>query len=191
VAEIINARGGLVENRASAVTNVVIMGAAGRDFHNFNVFFRVNTKYRVVAFTTAQIPNIAGRSYPPELAGERYPKGIPIHPESEIESLIATHEVDQVVFSYSDVSCEEVMHKASRVIAAGVDFCFLGVEHTMLRSRKPVISICAVRTGAGKSPVARHIAELLKHQGLRSCAVRCRTETWLGKPSNGLRHSAI
>lgn len=157
---------------ANQITKVLIMGAAGRDFHNFNVVFRNDQACHVVAFTAAQIPNIAGRIYPPELAGERYPKGIPIHPESELESLIVTHQVDQVVFSYSDVSHEEVMHKASRVIAAGADFCLLGLERTMLRSSKPVISICAVRTGAGKSPLARHIADALKNQGFRVAVVR-------------------
>jgi predicted GTPase len=157
---------------ANQITKVLIMGAAGRDFHNFNVVFRDDPACQVVAFTAAQIPNIAGRIYPPELAGERYPKGIPIHSESELESLILTHHVDQVVFSYSDVSHEEVMHKASRVIAAGADFRLLGLHRTMLHSRKPVISICAVRTGAGKSPAARHIADVLKNQGFQVAVVR-------------------
>jgi predicted GTPase len=157
---------------ANQLTKVLIMGAAGRDFHNFNVVFRNDPACQVVAFTAAQIPNIAGRIYPPELAGERYPKGIPIYAESELESLIETHQVDQVVFAYSDVSHEEVMHKTSRALAAGADFRFLGPRATMLRSRKPVISICAVRTGAGKSPVARKIAALLRVQGLRVAVVR-------------------
>jgi predicted GTPase len=158
---------------ANQILKVLIMGAAGRDFHNFNVVFRNDPACQVVAFTAAQIPNIAGRIYPTELAGERYPKGIPIYAESELESLIETHQVDQVVFAYSDVSHEEVMHKASRALAAGADFRFLGPRSTMLRSRKPVISICAVRTGAGKSPVARRIAALLRaQQGLRVAVVR-------------------
>lgn len=161
-----------VEICANQITKVLIIGAAGRDFHNFNVVFRNDPACQVVAFTAAQIPNIAGRIYPPELAGERYPKGIPIYAESELESLIETHQVDQVVFAYSDVSHEEVMHKASRALAAGADFCFLGPRSTMLRSRKPVISICAVRTGAGKSPVARRIAAVLRAQGLRVAVVR-------------------
>lgn len=161
-----------MENCASAVTNVVIMGAAGRDFHNFNVFFRVNPKYKVVAFTAAQIPNIAGRVYPHELAGARYPTGIPILPEEDLESVILKHAVDQVVFAYSDVSHEEVMHRASRALAAGADFRLLGPRSTMLRSRKPVVSICAVRTGAGKSPVARKLARWVREQGYRIAVIR-------------------
>lgn len=159
-------------NRVSKAINVVIMGAAGRDFHDFNVFFRADPAYRVVAFTAAQIPNIAGRTYPPELAGEFYPGGIPIVPEENLETVIAAQAVDQVVFAYSDVSHEEVMHKASRVLAAGAEFRLLGPHSTMLRSKKPVISICAVRTGAGKSPVARYIAALVREQGLRVAVVR-------------------
>lgn len=161
-----------VENRASTQTNVVIMGAAGRDFHDFNVVFRADPAYRVVAFTAAQIPHIAGRIYPPELAGARYPSGIPIVPEENLETVIAAQAVDQVCFAYSDVSHAEVMHKASRVLAAGADFRFLGPRSTMLRSIKPVVSVCAVRTGAGKSPVARRIAALLREQGLRVAVVR-------------------
>jgi predicted GTPase len=172
VAEIISAGEVLVENRASAVTNVVIMGAAGRDFHNFNVFFRLNPTYKVVAFTAAQIPNIAGRIYPRELAGALYPNGIPIVPEEELESVIVRHAVDQVVFAYSDVSHEQVMHRASRALAAGADFRLLGPRSTMLRSRKPVVSICAVRTGAGKSPAARKFATWLRQQGHRVAVVR-------------------
>ncbi len=152
--------------------NVVIMGSAGRDFHNFNVVFRDDPHYRVVAFTAAQIPNIAGRTYPPELAGGLYPKGIPILPEEELESIIAGHAVDQVIFAYSDVSHEEVMHCACRALAAGADFRLVGPRATMLRSRKPVISVCAVRTGAGKSPAARRIAALLRDQGCRVAVVR-------------------
>jgi predicted GTPase len=161
-----------VENRASTVTNVVIMGAAGRDFHNFNVVFRSDPSYRVVAFTAAQIPNIAGRTYPPELAGEHYPDGIPIVPEEKLEAVIAAHAADQVVFAYSDVSHEQVMHQASRALAAGADFRLLGPRSTMLRSGKPVISICAVRTGAGKSPLARTLAAWATEQGYRVAVVR-------------------
>ncbi|MDP3091421.1 MAG: cyclic 2,3-diphosphoglycerate synthase [Nitrospira sp.] len=159
-------------NRASKAINVVIMGAAGRDFHDFNMVFRADPGYRVVAFTATQIPNIAGRTYPPELAGEFYPRGIPIVPEENLETVIADQAVDQVIFAYSDVSHEEVMHKASCVLAAGAEFRLLGPHATMLRSNKPVISICAVRTGAGKSPVARHIAALVKEQGVRVAVVR-------------------
>jgi len=172
VAEIISAGTAPVENRASAVTKVVIMGAAGRDFHNFNAFFRGNPRYKVVAFTAAQIPNIAGRIYPPELAGSLYPSGIPIVPEADLESVIVKQTVDQVVFAYSDVSHEEVMHRASRALAAGADFRFLGPRSTMLRSRKPVISVCAVRTGAGKSPAARMLATWLREQGRRIAVIR-------------------
>ena len=151
---------------------ILIMGAAGRDFHNFNVMFRHDPTYEVVAFTAAQIPNIEGRRYPPLLAGEFYPQGIPICPEDEVESLITNEDIAQVVFSYSDISHLEVMHKASRVIACGADFRLLGSRTTMLQSIKPVISICAVRTGAGKSPVARKIANLLKAAGLQVAVVR-------------------
>jgi len=148
------------------------MGAAGRDFHNFNVVFRGDPSHRVVAFTAAQIPSIAGRTYPPELAGKLYPHGIPIVPEEELESVIAADAVDQVIFAYSDVSHGQVMHQASRALAAGADFRFLGPRSTMLRSCKPVISICAVRTGAGKSPVARKIAGWLREAGQRVAVIR-------------------
>ena len=151
---------------------VLIMGAAGRDFHNFNVVFRDNPAYEVVAFTAAQIPNIEGRQYPSVLAGKLYPEGIPIRPETDVEALIQNHNVDQVVFSYSDIAHLDVMHKASRVVACGADFRLLGGKATMLVSHKPVISICAVRTGAGKSPVARKVAGLLKAAGLRVAVVR-------------------
>lgn len=150
----------------------MIMGAAGRDFHNFNVVFRNNLGYRVAAFTAAQIPNIAGRTYPKELAGELYPKGIPILPEEKLEALIAAESIERAVFSYSDISHEQVMHQASRVLAAGADFWLLGPRSTMLRSHKPVISICAVRTGAGKSPVARKITGWLREAGLRVAVIR-------------------
>lgn len=154
------------------VTTVLIMGAAGRDFHNFNVVFRDHPEYRVVAFTAAQIPNIAGRRYPPELAGSLYPQGIPIHSEDELEFLIATNKVDEVIFAYSDISYEDVMHQASRVLAAGADFSFLGGRRTMVSAKKPVVSVCAVRTGAGKSPAARRIASLLREEGLRVVVIR-------------------
>lgn len=172
VAEFSSEEGAPVENRTSAVKNVVIMGAAGRDFHNFNVVFRNNQDYRVVAFTAAQIPNIAGRSYPGELAGELYPDGIPIRPEDELESIVATQAVHKVIFAYSDVSHELVMHRASRSLAAGADFCLLGPRSTMIRSRKPVISICATRTGSGKSPAARKCAEWLRTAGRRVAVIR-------------------
>jgi predicted GTPase len=150
----------------------IIMGAAGRDFHNFNVAFRDDARYEVVAFTAAQIPDIAGRRYPPELAGALYPDGIPIHDEHDLEALIATHGVEQVVFSYSDVSYAHVMHRSALVNAAGADFTLLGASRTMLRSRKPVIAVCAVRTGAGKSQTTRRIACLLRESGARVAAVR-------------------
>jgi predicted GTPase len=159
-------------NRIEDATRVLIMGAAGRDFHNFNVVFRDDPHYRVVAFTAAQIPNIAGRVYPTVLAGHLYPDGIAIHPEGELESLIRTYGIDQVVFSYSDLSHEEVMHRASRVIAAGADFRLLGARRTMLQAAKPVVSLCAVRTGAGKSPATRRIASLLRGEGLRVAVIR-------------------
>jgi predicted GTPase len=151
---------------------VLIMGAAGRDFHNFNVAFRQDPRYEVVAFTAAQIPNIAGRTYPPSLAGTLYPEGIPIYPEAELEFLIESHRIDQVVFAYSDVSHEEVMHAASRVVAYGADFALLGPRSTMIPSHKPVVSVCAVRTGAGKSPTVRAIARLLRDEGLRVVVIR-------------------
>lgn len=151
---------------------VVIMGAGGRDFHNFNVYFRDNADYEVVAFTAAQIPNIAGRQYPPDLAGDLYPTGIPILPESELTDLVQRERIDQVFFSYSDVSHLYVMHEASRVLAAGADFRLLGPHHTMLKSRRPVIAVCAVRTGAGKSQTSRHVAGILRQLGQRVVVVR-------------------
>ena len=152
---------------------VIIAGAAGRDFHDFNTFFRNNEAYEVVAFTATQIPNIEGRRYPPELSGELYPKGIPIYPESELEALIAKHDVNQVVFSYSDVSHEYVMHLASRILAAGADFHLLGPERMMLEARKPVVSVNAVRTGSGKSQTSRHVVQQLQEMGYeRVVAVR-------------------
>ena len=151
---------------------ILIMGAAGRDFHNFNVYFRGNPEYEVVAFTATQIPNIEGRVYPAELAGEGYPDGIPIHPESELRELIRDLEVDQVVFAYSDVSHETVMHKASLVLAAGADFRLMGAGTTMLKSGKPVVTVCAARTGSGKSQTTRRVCDLLREAGKRVVAVR-------------------
>ncbi len=153
-------------------TKVVIMGAAGRDFHDFNVVFRDDPSHEVVAFTATQIPNIEGRLYPPELSGELYPNGVPIHPESELESLIAEHGVDQAVLSYSDISHETVMHLASRVVGAGCDFRLLSLERTLLRSTKPVIAVCATRTGCGKSQVSRYVAAALKDAGKTPVAIR-------------------
>lgn len=151
---------------------VLILGAAGRDFHNFNVCFRNDAEYQVVAFTATQIPDIAGRRYPAELAGPLYPEGIPILPEEQLEDLIAKHRVDQVVFSYSDVSHQHVMHLASRANAAGADFLLLGADRTMLESRLPVISVCAVRTGCGKSPVSRRVVQALRDLGKQVVVVR-------------------
>jgi predicted GTPase len=151
---------------------VIIMGAAGRDFHNFNTYFRDNPDYRVVAFTATQIPDIEGRKYPAALAGKLYPKGIPIHAESELDELIAAHKVDDVHFAYSDVAHEYVMQKASQVMAAGANFVLLGPADTMIKSRKPVISVCAVRTGAGKSQTSRKVAEILQKKGRKVAAIR-------------------
>ncbi len=151
---------------------VVILGAAGRDFHNFNVFFRNNPAFEVVAFTATQIPDIEGRVYPPELAGERYPEGVPILPEEDLEKVIREKKVDFAVFAYSDVSHEHVMHLASRAHAAGASFMLLGPEHTMLKSRKPVVAIGAVRTGSGKSQTTRRVAEILKAMGKKVAVVR-------------------
>jgi len=153
-------------------TTTIIMGAAGRDFHNFNTYFRDNPDYHIVAFTATQIPNIEGRRYPPELAGNLYPEGIPIYPETELNDLIRQHQVDQIVFAYSDVSHEYVMHKASQVLAAGADFRLMGTGSTTLKSNKPVVTICAVRTGAGKSQTSRHVCDLLQRMGKKVVAVR-------------------
>jgi len=152
--------------------NVIIMGAAGRDFHNFNVFFRDNPEYNVVAFTATQIPNIEGRTYPKELAGKLYPKGIPIYPESELTKLIKEKKVDLVVFAYSDVQHEYVMHKASEVLAAGASYLLLGPKDTQIKSKKPVISICAVRTGSGKSQTTRRVEDILTSMGKKVVAIR-------------------
>lgn len=151
---------------------IIIMGAAGRDFHNFNCVYRDNEQYQVVAFTATQIPDIEGRVYPPELAGERYPDGIPIHPERDLERLISEHAADDVVFSYSDVPHEYVMHKASIVNAGGASFVLLDARQTMLPSEKPVVAICAVRTGCGKSQTTRRVAQILKQQGKKLVVVR-------------------
>ncbi len=151
---------------------VIIMGAAGRDFHNFNVYFRGNRDYEVVAFTAAQIPSIEGRIYPAELAGEGYPEGIPIHAEDELAELIHGADIDQVVFAYSDVSHEFVMHRASEVLSAGADFRLMGLKSTSLRSSKPVISVCATRTGSGKSQTSRKVVSILRDRGFRTAVVR-------------------
>ena len=151
---------------------VLILGAAGRDFHNFNVVFRNNLDYQVVAFTATQIPDIAGRRYPQELAGRLYPEGIPIFEEKDLEKLIAEYEIEQVVFAYSDISHQNLMHLASRALAAGADFWLLGTEHTQLKSHIPVVSICAVRTGCGKSPVSRLVANELRRQGHKPVVIR-------------------
>jgi predicted GTPase len=151
---------------------ILILGAAGRDFHNFNVLFRDNSNYHVVAFTANQIPDIAGRRYPPELAGCLYPEGIPILEEKDLEKLVAEYEIDAVVFSYSDVSHQNLMHLASRAVAADADFWLLGTEHTQIKSSVPVISVCAVRTGCGKSPVSRLVAERLRGLGRKPVVIR-------------------
>jgi predicted GTPase len=151
---------------------VVIMGAAGRDFHDFNVVFREDPGHEVVAFTAAQIPNIEDRRYPPALAGPRYPNGVPIHPEAELPRLIRELEVDEVVLAYSDLSHETVMHKASLVLAAGADFRLIGPRASMLRAKVPVVSVCAVRTGSGKSQTTRRVMRLLRARGKRVVAIR-------------------
>ena len=165
--------------------NVIIMGAAGRDFHNFNIYYRDNPRYRVTAFTATQIPNIDGRVYPPELAGALYPSGIPIYPESELVSLIKKNNVKEVVFSYSDVTHNYVMSKASEVLAAGADFRLLGPASTMLKSSKPVIAVTAVRTGVGKSQTTRRVCDILREGAKWSwCAIPCPTETWRHRPAS-------
>ena len=151
---------------------VLILGAAGRDFHNFNVVFRNDLDFEVVAFTAAQIPDIAGRRYPPELAGPFYPAGIPILDEKELENIIREKAVDIVVFAYSDVSNQAVMLLGARALAAGADYWLLGARHTMLRARVPVISVCAVRTGCGKSPVSRVVAAELSGLGWKPVVIR-------------------
>lgn len=154
------------------VEKVIIMGAAGRDFHNFNVYFRDNERYRVVCFTATQIPDIEGRVYPPELAGEKYPKGIPIFAEERLEELIHRFKADLVTFAYSDVTHNTVMHKASIASAAGADFMIMGASYTMLTANKPVISVCAVRTGCGKSQTSRQAVRVLQEMGKKVVVVR-------------------
>ncbi len=150
----------------------IIMGAAGRDFHNFNTFFRGNGKYEVVAFTATQIPNIEGRKYPSLLAGELYPDGIPIYPEAELQALIKNEKIDQVVFAYSDVPHDYVMDKAALVNAAGADFRLMGTTNTQIKSTKPVVAVCAVRTGSGKSQTTRRVSLILRDMGFKVAAIR-------------------
>lgn len=158
---------------AANAEKVIILGAAGRDFHDFNTTFRNDPNYHVVAFTATQIPNIEGRRYPAPLSGPLYPEGIPIYAEDDLEKLVAEHQVDQVVFSYSDISHLYVMHMAARVQATGADFRLLGPRRTMLKAEKPVVSICAVRTGSGKSQTSRHVVRTLQELGFkRVVAVR-------------------
>ncbi len=154
------------------VEKVIIMGAAGRDFHNFNVYFRDNPRYRVVAFTAAQIPDIEYRLYPPELARELYPDGISIYPENQLSDLIQKYKVDLVAFSYSDIPHRDVMHKASVAMACGADFILIGATYTMLKSEKVVVAVCAVRTGCGKSQTTRHICRIMREMGKRVVVVR-------------------
>ncbi|MCK4339910.1 MAG: GTPase, partial [Candidatus Cloacimonetes bacterium] len=151
---------------------VIIMGAAGRDFHNFNQYFKDNEKYEVVAFTATQIPNIFDRKYPSELAGKLYPTGIPIYPESELEDLIKAKNVDLVVFAYSDVGYEYVMHKSALVNSCGADFMLMGTKSTWVKSTKPVISVCAIRTGCGKSQTTRRVFDILKAMGKKVVVIR-------------------
>ena len=159
--------GGVMER-----VKVIIMGAAGRDFHNFNTVYRDNERYDVIAFTATQIPDIDGRMYPAELAGKLYPNGIPIEDESKLEELIAKNNIDEVVFAYSDVPHEVVMHHASRVLAAGADYRLLGPKSTAIKSTKPLLSICAVRTGVGKSQTTRYVVAALKEMGKKVVAIR-------------------
>src|SRR5947208_5352423 len=153
-------------------TRVLIAGAAGRDFHNFNLVYRYRPEFDVIAFTATQIPNIDGRIYPAELAGSLYPEGIPILPESALEEVIRKHEVDEVVFAYSDVTHEHVMHVGSRALAAGASYRLISPRETMLTSSKPAVAICAVRTGSGKSQTTRHVAHLLREAGKRVAVLR-------------------
>jgi predicted GTPase len=162
----------MAEAGKDMVEKVIIMGAAGRDFHNFNVYFRDNARYRVTAFTAAQIPSIENRFYPPELAGGLYPEGVPIYPESQLPDLIRRQRVDLVALSYSDISHVEVMHKASVVMANGADFILIGATYTMLRSRRTVVAVCAVRTGCGKSQTTRKVCDILRTRRKKVVAVR-------------------
>src|SRR5699024_10714553 len=159
------------ENKMSR-KNVIIIGAAGRDFHNFNTYYRDNEAYNVVAFTAAQIPDIDDRKYPAELAGALYPDGIPIYAQEQLPELIKKYQVDECALDYSDVSYETVMGVSAVVNAAGASFTLLGPNQTMLKSKKPVISVCAVRTGTGKSQTSRKVVETLMQQGLKVVAVR-------------------
>ncbi len=152
--------------------NVIIMGAAGRDFHNFNMYFRDNERYDVICFTATQIPDIEGRRYPPELAGKLYPQGIPIYSDKNLFELVQKNQVDLVAFSYSDVRHADVMHQASIVTAAGADFMIIGASYTMLKSRKKVISVCAIRTGCGKSQTSREVIKVLRKMGKKVVVVR-------------------
>lgn len=161
-----------MSNTSTEARRVVIMGAAGRDFHNFNTYYRDNPAYRVVAFTAAQIPDIDGRQYPAILAGELYPAGIPILNEADLAQIISDEQISEVVFAYSDLSHEDVMHRASLVLAAGADFRLQGPKSTMLRANIPVVAVCAVRTGAGKSQTTRRVAEILNESGLKTVVVR-------------------
>src|SRR3989304_624805 len=165
-------KGVLTEDCVMQKIKVIIMGAAGRDFHNFNVSFRNNDSYEVVAFTATQIPDIEGRTYPAELAGPQYPKGIPIFGEQDLVQIVHEQQVEQVVFAYSDVPHEYVMHKASLVLAAGPDFRLMGLQATQLKSVKPVVSVCAVRTGSGKSQTTRRVSKILRAMGYRVAAIR-------------------
>ncbi len=158
--------------RNSKATRVIIMGAAGRDFHNFNIFFRDNPEYEVVAFTASQIPNISNRTYPPELAGKFYPKGIPIYPEEHLEDLIKKYKIDEVVLAYSDLVSDDVLEKISKVLASGANFRILGIRDTMLKTEIPVIAVTASRTGAGKSTVSKKIARILRDKGVKFAVVR-------------------
>src|ERR671936_1132190 len=155
-----------------ARTRVLIAGAAGRDFHNFTLVSRARPEYEAVAFTAPQIPNIDTRRYPAELAGSLYPDGIPILPESALEELVREHEIDEVVFAYSDVTHEHVMHVGSRALAAGASYRLIAPRETMLQSSKPVVAIGAVRTGSGKSQTTRHVAALLRESGKRVAVLR-------------------
>ena len=159
-------------NKQNKLTRIIIMGAAGRDFHNFNTVYRDDPDSHVVAFTATQIPEIAGRCYPSSLAGEHYPDGIPIEDESELLNLCQKEHIDQVVFAYSDISHALVMHKASIALSAGADFLILGPERTMLKAKVPVIAVCAVRTGCGKSQTTRWLSSQLKQQGLKVAVIR-------------------
>jgi predicted GTPase len=151
---------------------IIIMGAAGRDFHNFNVYFRDNKNYEVVAFTATQIPDISGRIYPIELSGDLYPNGIPIYHENDLSDLIQKKDIDEVIFAYSDLPYPYVMKKSAIVNAAGADFCLLGPKNTMIKSKKPLIAVCAVRTGCGKSQISRKIFEILLKKGLKVASIR-------------------